>query len=144
VARVLVTVLVGAAAAFLLLLSVLIVARPDFPLDIGVVSTKGRAGLLATLLPALAGVAGVVGLWRRRAWGASLLVVFCAFWGAVFLSGLPKVWNSRQSFCLTGLGFCIVSPWVARLTAIGLAAPFLLAAWWTLRRAREGPGAGAS
>ncbi len=126
-----------ATLVFLLVLAVLTVVVPAFPLNIGFVRTTGPAGLLGTLVPALVGGAGLVLMWRGRRSGALLTAAYCAFWGIVFLAGLPQVWNAKQSFCLKGLNFCITSPWVARLTTVAIATPFLLCAWWS---ARQGTG----
>jgi hypothetical protein len=119
---------------FLLVLSALILAQPKFPLSVGMVRTTGRAGLLVSLLPALLGGGGLVLLRSRRKAGALLVAAYSVFWAVVFLAGLPQVWNARQSFCLKGLGFCITSPWIARLTVFAIAAVFLLCAWWALGR----------
>jgi len=106
-------------------LSVAVSRDPRFPLAIGIVRTTGRTGLWITLLPTLVGLAGVI-VWKRRKLSAELLLAYCAFWSATVLSGLPSVWNAKRSFCIRT--FCITSPWVARLTLLLLAAPFILAA----------------
>lgn len=134
VRRSLVALFMVATIVFLIVLTALILIQPKFPLDLGVLRTTGRIGLLITALPAAVGIAGLLLLWRRRI-GSLLVAAYCTFWSAVFLSGLPQVWNARRSFCLKGLNFCIISPWVARLTVLAIATPFLLSAWWSLRQA---------
>ena len=114
---------------FLSVISCLIFTKPAFPLNLGFIQTTGRAGLLATVVPAVAGLAG--GLWfaaRRSSGGLFVLALYSAFWGVVFAGGLPAIWNARRSFCLKGLDFCIISPWVARITLMAIVLPFLLAA----------------
>lgn len=113
----------------LLVISILILLQPRFPLNFGAIRTTGRMGLLVTLVPSLAAIGGMI-LWRgsRRRTGAWILTAYSLYWAVVFLSGLPAVWNARRSFCLDALHFCIISPWVARLTVIGIALPFVLAA----------------
>jgi hypothetical protein len=120
----------------------MIAAYPRFPLNLGVIATTGRTGLLVMVPAALAGIAGLLLLRSRRSLGMTLTAMYCAFWAAVFLAGLPRVWNARQSFCLKGLNFCIYSPWVARVTVFAIVAPFLLSAWWALVQARKHPRAG--
>lgn len=142
VRRALVSLFVMVTIGFLLVITVLIVTQPQFPLNIGLVRTTGRAGLVATAVPAMAGIIGLVLLWRRRRIGSLLVAAYCAFWTIVFLGGLPQVWNSRQSFCLKGLNFCIVSPWVARLTVLAIVTPFLLSGWWSLRQTADASGSG--
>ena len=144
VRRALVWLFISATIGFLLVLTVLIVAQTKFPLNIGVVRTTGRAGLFVSLLPALVVTVGLRLLWYKRATGAILVAAYSAFWAIVFLGVLPQVWNARQSFCLKGLNFCIISPWVARLTVLAIATPFLLSAWWALRQAFDPYARGAS
>lgn len=115
-------------------LSVLVFVTPRFPLAIGVLRTTGRTGLWITLLPALAGLAGVF-LWRRARLGAGLLAAYSSFWCLAVLSGLPYVWNAKRSFCIRT--FCITTPWLGRLTVLALAVPFLLAAIWAGRSASQ-------
>jgi hypothetical protein len=118
----------SATIIMLLVISALIVAQPHFPLDLGVIKTNGLTGLAATLLPAVAGIAGMILFFRpARRLGAHLLGGYSAFWALIFLSGLPAVWNARRSFCLKSLNFCIISPWVARLTVLSIVLPFALA-----------------
>jgi hypothetical protein len=144
VRRALVWLFISATIVFLLVLAVLIVVQTAFPLNIGVIRTTGRAGLFVSLLPALVATVSLVLLRYKRATGAVLVAAYSAFWAVVFLGGLPQVWNARQSFCLKGLNFCIVSPWVARLTVLAIVIPFLLSAWWVLRQAFDSYARGAS
>jgi hypothetical protein len=129
----------SATIILLLILSALILLQPNFPLNLGFIRTTGRAGLVGTLLPALVGLTGLtllfMGAMRRK--GALVLACYSGFWAAVFLSGLPSVWYARRSFCLKGLNFCIISPWVAKLTVIGIALPFVLAGICFLLEARD-------
>jgi hypothetical protein len=134
VRRALASLFIAVTIGFLVVITILIVTQPKFPLDIGLVRTTGRTGLFVTVVPAMAGIIGLALLWRKRRVGSILVTAYCAFWAIVFLGGLPQVWNARQSFCLKGLNFCIVSPWVARLTVFAIAIPFLLSAWWALRQ----------
>ncbi|HEX7137878.1 MAG TPA: hypothetical protein VF219_08535 [Vicinamibacterales bacterium] len=114
---------------FLFVVSSLILVKPSFALNLGFIQTTGRVGLLATFVPAVAALAA--GLWfavRRSGGGLLVLAFYSAFWAVVFAGGLPAIWNARRSFCLKGLDFCIISPWVARLTLMSIILPFLLAA----------------
>jgi len=140
----LVCLFISVSIAFQLLVTLLIFAQPEFPLNIGVVRTTGRVGLFASLLPALVGTLGLVLLRYRRAVGAWFLTAYSGFWAVVFLAGLPQVWNVRQSFCLEGLGFCITSLWIARVTVFAVALPFLLSVWWSLQQALVVSGGDAS
>ncbi len=125
----------AATAGFLLFVSVLMIVQPRFPLNLGAIKTVGPSGLFVTLVPAAAAIAGLASLRSGR---GSLVAAYHAFCAAVMLSGLPAVWDARRSFCIKGLDFCIYSPWVARLTVIGIAVPFILSAAVLLTLARRG------
>jgi hypothetical protein len=122
---------------FFLGLSVAVFRNPRFPLALGMIRTTGRAGLWITFVPAVVALAGLLAsTWRGLS--AVLLAAYCAFWSVVILSGLPYVWNAKQSFCFKNL--CITTHWVARLTILALATPFVLAAFSTARPiARQQP-----
>lgn len=128
-----------ATLACLMVISALIVGQPRFPLNFGVIRTVGRAGLSVTLLPALVGLSGLLLLARRRSLAATLLAFYSFFWAGVLASGFPAIWNARRSFCLNALNFCIVSPWVSRVTLFALVLPFLLSGvcFYRLLRGRE-------
>ncbi|HEX9164213.1 MAG TPA: hypothetical protein VF980_21095 [Thermoanaerobaculia bacterium] len=128
-----------ATIVMLIVISVLAAIQPRFPLNLGMIRTTGRAGLFVTLLPVAIGVAGMALYFTSaRTRGAALLVGYSTLWASVMLSGLPAVWNARRSFCLKGLNFCIISPWVARLTVFAIALPFLAAAVLFLHAALRG------
>ena len=119
-------------------LSVAVFVKPDFPLAIGVFRTVGRSGLWVTLLPTLMVVIGLI-LWRRGRFGPRFIAAYNVFWFIALLSALPYVWNAKRSFCLRT--FCITTPWVGRLTVLGLSVPFLLAAIWAARSSPPAPKA---
>jgi hypothetical protein len=125
---------VAGSAVFLLVVAAGILAQPGFPLGLGPIRTTGRAGLWLTLVPAAVGLAGVVLARGRGRLGPGLVFVYSAFWSLVLASGLPAVWNAKESLCLKGLGFCITSPWIGRLAALGVLTPFLLVGSWAWRR----------
>jgi hypothetical protein len=106
-------------------LSVAVFSNPRFPLALGMIRTTGRAGLWITLLPAVVALAGFI-VWKRKRLSAALLAAYCVFWSVAVLSGLPYVWNAKQSFCFKN--YCITTHWVARLAILALATPFVLAA----------------
>lgn len=138
-ARVLAELFLSTTVGLLVVIALQIFAQPGFPLDLGCIRTTGRTGLSVTLVPAIVGMIGLAQLRRRRPAGPWLVAAYSGFWAAVILGGLPGVWNAKQSFCLEGLNFCIVSPWIARLTVLALATPFLLSAGWALRQTRIAP-----
>ena len=142
VQRLLASLFISATIVFLVVITVLIIMQPSFPLNFGFIYTTGRTGLFVTVVPVMVGIVGLALLWSRQRIGAILVATYCAFWAVVFLGGLPRVWNARQSFCLEGLNFCITSPWVARLTVLAIATPFLLSAWWSLRHGVNASGSG--
>lgn len=127
----------SATASFLLIVSVLIVVKPRFPLNLGMVKTTGMTGLPVTLVPAAAGLTGILLFLLRRRGAAALLSVYSFWWAALMASGFPAIWNAKRTFCLDALKFCIISPWVARITLLGIVMPFLLSAIWFLRSARH-------
>lgn len=119
----------------LLRISVLILGDSKFPLNVGIIKTTGRAGLWATLLPSLIGLAAVaLVLWHSRL-GLRLLGIYSLFWTAIVVSALPAVWNAKRSFCIRT--FCITTPWLGRLLVFALAMPFLLVAFWTRSKAAQ-------
>lgn len=120
---------------FLLFVSFLIVRDPGFPLNLGVISTTGGAGLWATLLPGLVGLVAVVLVLWHSTLGARMLGLYSLFWAGIFASALPTVWNAKRTFCTRTL--CITTPWISRLLVLALATPFLLVAIWTRRHARD-------
>ena len=129
-----------ASAILLIGVAVMIIKQPRFPLNIGLIRTQGLPGLWVTLLPAVVGLAGVVLVRGRIPLGTWLLMGYSGFWAVVVATGLPMVWNAQNSFCLTGIGFCITSPWIARLTALGLLGSFVLVGVWSwCRRSVRGP-----
>jgi hypothetical protein len=119
-------------------LSVAVFRVPAFPLAIGLARTTGRTGLWITLLPAAIGGSGLLlFIARKAAFGAGLLAVYSAFWFLMMLSGLPAVWNAKSSFCINSLSFCIVTPWIGRLTAVLLSTPFLFSTIWAWSKASQ-------
>jgi hypothetical protein len=124
-------------AILLLVVAVGILSQSGFPLGLGVIRTTGLAGLWVTLVPAVVGLTGVVLLRGSGRLGPGLVFAYSIFWSLVVGSGLPSVWNAKESFCLKGLGFCITSPWIGRTAAIGLLTSFLLVGRWAWRRLAE-------
>lgn len=125
---------VTGSAVFLLFVAVGVLTQPSFPLGLGLIRTTGLAGLWLTLVPAAVGLAGAVLARGHGRLGPGLVLAYSAFWSLVLASGLPSVWNAKESFCLKGLGFCITSPWIGRLAALGVLTPFLLVGAWAWRR----------
>jgi len=122
----------------LLAIAVGILSRPDFPLGLGFIRTRGLAGLWCSLLPAVVGIAGVVLL---RSWprvGAGLILGYAAFWCVVLAGLLPVVWNTESSFCLRGLGLCITAAWLGAAVILGLLALFMLVVVWSWRSLKAG------
>ncbi len=122
-----------ASAIFLLVIAVQILMQPSFPLGLGSIRTTGLAGLWVTLVPAVVGLAGVVLTRASSRLGPGLVVLYSLFWSVGVASALPTIWNAKTSFCLSGLGFCITSPWIGRMAAIGVLASFLLVGGWAYR-----------
>lgn len=111
----------------------MIFGRADFHLGLGLIQTVGIAGLFFTLLPAIWGTAAVLLLFRARAIGARLLVVYCVFWFCNFFGGLVKNWNEIM---LTG---GIFNGPVSLRLGVGLMivlflGSFVLCALWGWRR----------
>jgi len=106
-------------------LSVAIFRNPRFPLALGFIRTTGRGGLWITFLPAVVAFVRLIA-WKWRKFSAALLAAYCVFWSVAVLSGLPHVWNAKQSFCFRN--YCITTHWVARLAILALATPFILSA----------------
>jgi hypothetical protein len=117
----------------LLAITLGILTQPGFPLGLGFIGTRGLMGLWVTLLPATAGIGGVVLLRRSTRIGAGLILAYSGFWAVLLASMLPVVWNAESSFCLRGLGVCITAAWLARMTVMSLAILFLLTAGWAAR-----------
>ena len=117
-------------AVWLVVIAVGILTKPGFPLGLGPLRTTGLDGLWLTLLPASLAIGGALLFESRNRLAAGLLVTYSVFWAAVVASALPFVWNARSSFCLSGLGACITSPWLGRLATMALLSAFALAGLW--------------
>jgi hypothetical protein len=117
-------------AVWLVVIAVAILTQPGFPLGLGALRTTGLHGLWVTLLPASLAIAGALLFERRNRLAACLLVIYSVFWAAVVAAALPFVWDARSSFCLSGLGVCITSPWLGRLTTMALLSAFAVAGLW--------------
>jgi hypothetical protein len=129
---------IAGSAMFLVGISVLIVRQPNFPLSFGIVRTLGIEGLWATLLPAMAALAGLALVRARKTVAGVLVLLYSAYWAILLASGVPVVWNATSSFCLTGLGLCITVPWIGRAVVMGLLAAFALTGLWSWRMIRAG------
>jgi hypothetical protein len=105
----------GVSALLLLGVAIHIMVEPGFPLGLGLIQTRGIAGLWATLLPSVACVGGLVLLRRARRLGAGLLLAYTAFW-AVILGSLVLTLR-RES-------------WIAGLVVLGLVPPFVVVGIW--------------
>lgn len=124
-------------ATLLLVIAVGILTQPRFPLGLGPIRTTGLAGLWVTLVPAAVGLVGVVLIRGHGRFGPVLVLLYSAFWSVAVASALPSVWNAKKSFCLNGPGFCITSPWIGRVVALGILTPFVLVGGWAWRRLAE-------
>lgn len=115
----------------------MILGKPGYHLGLGMIQTKGLAGLLFTLLPALWGTAALLLLFRRPALGARILTIYCLFWFCNFLGGLIHNWDEIM---LTGGVFN--GPVPVRigvgLMIVAFLSSFLLCAWWSWRRSQLG------
>jgi hypothetical protein len=137
VARVVSLFWIAGSALLLLGLSALIVGQKNFPLDFGLVRTRGLNGLWTTLLPGVVGLAGAALLRPRKVIGSCLVAVYSGYWTVLLASGIPAVWNAKSSFCLNGLGLCITTPWLGRAVLIGLISAFALTGLWAWQDARS-------
>lgn len=114
-------------------ISVLIVREPGFPLGLGWVQTRGLAGLWTTLPSALVGIAGLVLLWLRPAVGKRLLLAYSGFWAFTSVVGLVRTLPTmiRHPLVICANGTCDNLPF-----ALGVAAAFSLSAFWCWRQVR--------
>ncbi len=113
-----------------------VLTEPGFPLGLGVIRTRGLAGLWVSFVPAAVGLAGVGLLGRSGRVGAGLILAYSAFWAVVLAGMLPVVWTAESSFCLRGLGVCITAAWLGRLIVLTLLAVFVAVSAWSLRTLR--------
>ncbi len=109
---------VAASAVLLLGIAGHVVAERDFPLGLGLIQTRGLAGLWATLLPGAVGLGGVGLLGRSSRTGAGLLLVYSAFWSLVLASLMPTAWPGS---------------WVGLAVVLMLLMPFVLVGAWSCR-----------
>ena len=120
-------------ASYLVVLCILILYQPQFPLNLGSLRTTGRTGLLITAPPAVVAMAALPLIFLGAKAGSWLLAIYSAFWTAVLVCALPAIWNVRSSFCTSS--FCIRTPWIGRLAVLALATLFLLLAVWARKQA---------
>ncbi len=137
VQRALVSAWVVVTAIPLLAMVVHILTRPDFPIGLGFIRTRGLMGLWVTLLPAVVALGGVVTLGLRRRMGAAMLLAYSVFWSVLLAGALPLVWNAESSFCFRGLGVCITAAWLGRAVVLLLLSFCLLVFAWTWHALRS-------
>jgi hypothetical protein len=115
-----------------LVVSIKIVGDRHFPLGLGLIQTRGWAGLWFTVPSALLVAGGLVLLLVRRAAGATLLFAYSSFWGLSLLIGLaqslPAIIRNPIAYCTSGS--CAPLP-----IAIALPVAFTLSALWYWRYA---------
>ncbi len=128
-----------ASALPLLAIALSVLSRPDFPLGLGVIRTRGLGGLSVSLFPAAVAVAGVALLRRWPRVGAALVLAYAVFWSVLLAGMLPVVWNAQSSFCLRGVGVCITAAWLGRLVVLSLLLLFLFVGAWSCRALRRAP-----
>ncbi len=87
---------VAATAVLLLGIAGHVVTERGFPLGLGLIQTKGLAGLWPTLLPGVLGIAGVVLLGRSSRAAGALLLAYSAFWALVLASLLPTAGHGSR------------------------------------------------
>jgi hypothetical protein len=111
-------------------ISIKILGDREFPLGLGLIHTRGWAGLWVTVPSALLAVAGLILLWARRTTGAKLLVAYSALWGFSLFVGLaqalPAIIRHPLAFCSSGT--CATLP-----VAMTLTAAFVVSAAWYWR-----------
>ncbi len=107
---------VAATAVLLLGIAGHVATERDFPLGLGLIQTKGLAGLWPTLLPGLMGIAGVVLLGRSSRVACALLLAYSAFWSLVLASLVPTAGHGSR------VGLAVV---------VTLLTPFVLVGAWS-------------
>lgn len=122
-----------AATVMLLLIATTAPLRnPQMPLVIGLIHARGETAIWLTLLPALCGVAALVGIFGRRRSGPYFLLAYSLFWLVILVGGLLEAMLHASLPALDQL-----SPWtwVVGTTTFGtMVAAFALLGVWSIQQ----------
>src|SRR5579884_3536199 len=122
----------------LLIASAAALRDPGLLIHIGLVEATGLAAVCATAIPAIGGVAALVGLFQRRASGPVLLLLYSLFWLVVLVGGmLAGAWRLG----VAGMADTARHTWlVGGVMFATMLSGFLVLVFWSFRHlARGGP-----
>ena len=118
-------------------ITAMILREPAFQLGLGLIRTRGLAGLWVTVPSILLGIAGLILLKTRRTIGFRLLLCYSALWTLALLPGtlaqLPTIVRHPIAYCADGT----CTPWVI---TVSITVAFALSAFWYARQAYAQPG----
>ena len=113
-------------------ITAMILREPAFQLGLGLIRTRGLAGLWVTVPSILLGIAGLILLKTRRTIGTRLLLFYSVVWTLTLVPGmlseLPAIVRHPLAYCASGT--CI--PWGIK---VSITVAFALSAFWYARRA---------
>jgi hypothetical protein len=113
-------------------ITAMIVTEPAFPLGLGVIRTRGLAGLWITVPSILLGIVGLLLLAKRRTIAARFLLLYSVVWTITLVPGmlseLPTIVRHPLAYCANGT--CM--PWVIK---VGITLAFFLSSVWYARQA---------
>ena len=113
-------------------ITAMIVREPAFQLGLGLIRTRGLAGLWVTVPSILLGIAGLILLKTRRTIGTRLLLFYSVVWTLTLVPGmlseLPAIVRHPLAYCASGT----CTPWVIK---VSITVAFALSAFWYARRA---------
>jgi hypothetical protein len=121
----------GATIVLLLTAAASSLRNPRLLIHIGMVDARGLSAVFATTLPAICGIAALLGLFQRRASASVPLLLYSLFW-LVLLGGglLGEAWSAG----LAGLARISAHTWlVGGVMYAAIISGFLIMAYWSFR-----------
>ncbi|MDE3137185.1 MAG: hypothetical protein KGL59_11470 [Acidobacteriota bacterium] len=108
---------------------------PSLMIYIGMIGAKGLSAVFATTLPAICGIAALLGLFQRRTSASVPLLLYSLFW-LVLLGGgmLEEAWSAG----LAGISRLNAHTWlVGGVMYAVMISGFLIMAHWSIRHLSE-------
>lgn len=132
----------AATVVLLLIATAASLRSPGRLIHIGLIDARGFTAVCETVLPAVCGIAALMGLFHRRGSGPILLLLYSLFWLTILIGGMfAAAWHSG----LAGIERIGWYTWLAGgMTFATMIAFFVITTRWSIEqlgRRSEGPTA---
>lgn len=115
---------------------------PRLLIHIGLIDAQGLTAVLATVLPAICGIAALMSLFQNRASGPILSLLYSLFWLTILVGGMfVAAWRSGPAG-IERIGW--YAWFVGGLTFVTMFSLFLITTRWSIEHLRRGPASTAS